>query len=185
MALAAFKVALIALLAANAIVYALSGTLSEALDAIAWFALLLLFEFELKFTAWMTRPAVSASVRLARGCAALFIAAAAAGYVLERAWLDAINTGLWIGVVALLELEVRRPDIVVAKRSVVFGLSALLYGGLCVVVLAWAWRGEWFDAYDALLWLVAFATIELGLLRREAAGPSRSAERPAEVGDKA
>jgi hypothetical protein len=27
--------------------------------------------------------------------------------------------------------------------------------------LLWAWRGEWFDAYDALLWLVAFAAIEM------------------------
>jgi hypothetical protein len=30
-----------------------------------------------------------------------------------------------------------------------------------VLVGAWAWRGEWFDAYDALLWLAAFVLIEL------------------------
>lgn len=183
-AFAAFKLALIALLAANAIVYASSGTLSEAFDSIAWFTLFLLFELELRFTAWMTRRHVSTSVHLVRAGAALFIAAAAAGYVLERAWLDALSAGLWIGVVALLELEVRRPDIVAAKRNGFVCVAALLYGGLCAVVLVWAWRGEWFDAYDGLLWLIAFATIELGLQRRERAGSPRSAEGAAELGDK-
>jgi hypothetical protein len=31
-------------------------------------------------------------------------------------------------------------------------------------VLAWLWQGDWFDAYDAALWLVAFAMIELNVL---------------------
>jgi hypothetical protein len=43
----------------------------------------------------------------------------------------------------------------------------------------WAGRGEWFDAYDAMLWLVAFATIEINVLR------IASGERLAEFGDKA
>jgi hypothetical protein len=33
-------------------------------------------------------------------------------------------------------------------------------------VFAWAWRKEWFDAYDAALWLLAFATIEMNVLRK-------------------
>jgi len=32
------------------------------------------------------------------------------------------------------------------------------------LVAAWLWRGDWFDAYDAALWLVAFATLEMDLL---------------------
>ena len=47
--------------------------------------------------------------------------------------------------------------------------AATLYTGLAVLVPIWGWRGEWFDAYDALLWLIAFATIEMDVLA--VAGP--------------
>jgi hypothetical protein len=33
------------------------------------------------------------------------------------------------------------------------------------MVLAWLWRGAWLDAYDALLWLIAFMVIEINILR--------------------
>ena len=33
-----------------------------------------------------------------------------------------------------------------------------------VCVAAWLWRGEWFEAYDAALWLIAFATLEMDVL---------------------
>ena len=32
------------------------------------------------------------------------------------------------------------------------------------LVAAWLWRGEWFEAYDAALWLIAFATLEMDVL---------------------
>jgi hypothetical protein len=54
---------------------------------------------------------------------------------------------------------------VAAHRARFTAIAALLYCGLGVPVLVWAGRGEWFDAYDALLWLVAFATIEIDLFR--------------------
>ncbi len=50
--------------------------------------------------------------------------------------------------------------------------AALLYGGLAVMVGAWAWHGEWFDAYDALLWLIAFLVIEMDVLRMPATATS-------------
>jgi hypothetical protein len=31
-------------------------------------------------------------------------------------------------------------------------------------VAAWLWRGDWFYAYDAALWLTAFATLEIDVL---------------------
>ena len=36
---------------------------------------------------------------------------------------------------------------------------------LLELVVVWAWRGEWFDAYDAMLWLGAFAMIEMDVLQ--------------------
>jgi hypothetical protein len=96
--------------------------------------------------------------------AAAALAAAAAGYVRGKEWLDAINIGLWIGVVALLEIEVRRPDAVMRYRGGFLAVTTVLYAGLVGLVLAWLLRGEWFDAYDAALWLAAFATLEMDLL---------------------
>ena len=88
------------------------------------------------------------------------------GYTLEENVLDAVNSVLWIAVVILLEAEVRFPERVSKARHAFAATAALLYGGLAVLVVLWAVNGLWFDAYDALLWLIAFATIELEYHRK-------------------
>ena len=92
------------------------------------------------------------------------------GYIIEGDALDALNTGLWIAVVCLLEFEVRRPQAVARARMAFVGFAGVIYGGLALLVFVWAWRGEWLDAYDALLWLIAFAAIEMDML-----APARAA----------
>lgn len=160
-----FKAAVIALLVCNTAIFLATGTASEALDAAAWLVLLASFELE---TGWGGRmreapgPAILRGVRLA---AAVAILAAAIGYVRGAEWLDAVNIGLWIAVVVLLEIEIRRPRAVAARRTWFAAVTTLLYAGLGVNVLVWAGRGDWFDAYDALLWLVAFATIEIDVFK--------------------
>ena len=47
--------------------------------------------------------------RRLRLVAAAAVLAAAAGYVREREWLDAINAGLWIAIVIMFEWQVRFP----------------------------------------------------------------------------
>ncbi len=80
-------------------------------------------------------------------------------------WLDAANIGLWILVVVLLECELRLP-VLVARRPRLFTRSALLlYAGIAALIPLWALRGEWFDTYDAVLWLVAFVLIEMDALK--------------------
>jgi hypothetical protein len=101
-----------------------------------------------------------AAVHGVRFAALAAVGAAAAGFLYNWEWLDAVNSGLWIAVVGLLELEIRRPATVAVHRARFTAAAATLYSGLGALVLVWLWRGEWFDAYDAALWLVAFATIE-------------------------
>jgi len=181
-----FKLAVFLLLAANAVIYTGSGTANEALDSAAWFVLLVLFEVETAFGAVMQNRGAAFVIRLIRLLAALAIAAAALGYLRDGEWLDAINAMLWIGVVALLEFEVRRPRTALVHRAAFLAVAAALYSALAAVVLAWAWQGKWFDAYDALLWLVAFVAIELNVQktsRREStSAPLR--ESLAEIVDK-
>lgn len=156
-----FKAAVIALLVCNTAVFFATGTATEALDAAAWLVLLASFELE---TGWGNRFRESPGPTILRGVrlgAAFAIVAAAIGYIRGGEWLDAVNVGLWIAVVALLEFEIRRPQAVAPHRAWFAAVATLLYCGLGVMVLVWAGRGEWFDAYDALLWLVAFVTIEI------------------------
>jgi len=160
-----FKAAVFALLVGNTAILLTAGTASEALDAAAWLVLLASFELETGYGGRFRAGRMAAILRGARLVAAAAIVVAAIGYVRGEEWLDAINLGLWIAVVALLEFEVRRPDAVAAHRARFTAVATLLYCGLGVPVLVWAGRGEWFDAYDALLWLVAFATIEIGLFK--------------------
>jgi hypothetical protein len=160
-----FKAALFAALAWNTAAYVHSGTPSEALDSAAWLALLVLFELETDFGNRFRGNATATAIRAARLAAAAAVCAAAAGYVLDEEWPDAVNTALWIGVVALLEIQVRARGAAVARRAWFAAATATLYAGLGALVMMWAWRGEWFDAYDALLWLVALVVIELNVLR--------------------
>jgi hypothetical protein len=160
-----FKAGLFALLAVNTAAYVARGTASEALDALAWLALLVLYELETDF-GWGARGGFAArAVRGLRLIAALAVVAAAAGYIREREWLDAINAGLWITIVVMFEWQVRFPATAGRRRWAVKTSAAALYAGLTAVVAIWLWRGEWMDAYDALLWLAALVVIELNILR--------------------
>ena len=187
------KAAVFALLVLNAGIYLAFGTFSDGLDSIAWLTLLALFELETGRKKLGRTPFLSNTHSVVRGgkeasekvcvpfstvavvhairliCVAA-IGIAAAGYLYNSEWLDAANSGLWIAVVALLEVGVRRPAAVAAQRARFTAAAATLYAGLLAVVLAWLWRGEWFDAYDAALWLMGFATIEMNVLRARKAG---------------
>lgn len=159
-----FKTAVFFLLALNVAQFLLYGTFSEALDSAAWIVLLALFELE---TAHGERRNGTPALWIhgTRLAAAAAVLAAAVGYLREGEWLDAANAWLWIAVVVLLELEVRRPHAVERRRTAFVAAAAGLYTALAALVLVWAWRGEWLDAYDALLWLVAFVMIEINVLQ--------------------
>lgn len=163
---AAVKPALFALLAVNATIYATTGRLSEGVDALAWFALLALFEIETRCPRWTRIARNAVLLDLLRLAAAAGIAVAAVAFVREAEWLDAANAWLWIAVAAVLELEVRAPLFVARHRRLTTRASVALYAALGAVALAWFAQGEWLDGYDAVLWIAAFALIELDLLRR-------------------
>lgn len=171
-ALRLLRPALFALLGANAAVYAADGRFSEGLDALAWYLLLVLFALEAHGAAWIRRPRVARALGLLRALAAIAVVAAAAAYVQEGEWLDAANALLWIGIVLVLELEVRAPAAAAGLRGSLALGSLLLYAGLAAVALTWLLRGAWFDGYDALLWIAAFALIEIELFRDKAKGVS-------------
>ncbi len=159
-------VTLIALLACNTIYYIVAGRVSQALDSVAWYALLILFLLETLRTRPLTTRAQTFNHAL-RLVATLAIAASAVLYVREHEWLDATNLFLWIAVVALLEIEIRRPAAVAAHRKAYTLTAALLYAALAILVMVWLARGKWMDAWDAALWLTAFGLLEMDVLRKD------------------
>ena len=156
-----FKAVLFALLVVDTAYFVIAGSTSKAIDSAAWLALLALYDAELRFGASLSRRSYRHTLRAARLAAAAGVIAATIGYVFEDNVLDAANSVLWIAVVVLLEVEFRFPQTVARARTAFAAAAVILYGGLGVLVLIWALRAEWLDAYDALLWLVAFAVIEL------------------------
>jgi hypothetical protein len=159
------KAVIFALLTCNAAIYLFTGTLRQALDATAWLTLLALFTLETGFPERMRGRHTSMIVRGTRLAAAAAVCTAAIGYAYKNEWLDAVNTCIWIAVVALLEIEVRYPLGVARYRKWYAATAVTLYTGLAALVLMWTWRREWFDAYDAVLWLAAFAMIDMDVLR--------------------
>lgn len=151
---------LVALLAGNTVYFAVSGTATKALDAAAWLVLLLLFLAETHLRQRLQTPRARLVIRMLRLAAGAVIAAAV-GYIVEGNRLDAINSAVWIAVVVLLEMELRWPAAVARARGAFAATAMFLYGSLAVLVMLWMARGDWFDAYDAALWLIAFATVEV------------------------
>ena len=159
------KAAIFALLIWNTASYLFGGALSKAIDAAAWLILLSLFELEAGLGARLRGQRAAMAIRYSRLAAAGAVGVAAIRYFFEGEWLDVINTVLWITVVVLLEFEMRYPRAVARRHGWFTTTAVVLYTGLAILVPLWAWRGEWFDAYDALLWLAAFAMIEMEVLR--------------------
>jgi hypothetical protein len=168
------------LLAADIVLYARYGRATELVDTAAWFVLLLLFEWETGGWRMPTRARVV--VHVLRVLAGLAVALAVAGYAWEREWLDFANESVWLAVVVLLEVEVRVPREARELHRWRRWITTLLYAALVAFMLVWLADGlvgdepshALLDAADALLWLVAFATIELNVF---GLGPGRNAKR--------
>ncbi|MDZ7643479.1 MAG: hypothetical protein U5K76_04140 [Woeseiaceae bacterium] len=92
-----------------------------------------------------------------------------AGYreIVRLAWVDVINSGVWLGVVALLEVDVQ-----LQSRDRLHGLvlkvsnaaKYVLYSILFLAAVYWGVKGDFVDFWDAFLWLVAFVFIEMNVI---------------------
>lgn len=154
--------ALFVLLCLDAALFLFRREWNDGLDALAWILLLLLYRMEphplIKERGWRQ------GLRGLRAILLGVVAMAEFSYVLEGAWLDVAYAVEWLLVIALFEIETRYP-LWVKERNAVFRFSGgLLFLGMCLVVGVWLIRGQWFNAYDALLWSLAFLVMDLELL---------------------
>ncbi len=87
--------------------------------------------------------------------------------ILRLAWVDVINAGVWLGVVAVLELDVQlqsrnRLEGWIQRTS--NAAKYVMYSILLLAAIYWGVKGDFVDFWDAFLWLVAFVFIELNVL---------------------
>ena len=88
------------------------------------------------------------------------------------AWVDVINSAVWLLVVLLLEIDVRLQEhgrfegVALATSN---AAKVVLYSLLLLAAIYWGLKGDFVDFWDAFLWLVAFVFIELNIFewRRE------------------
>jgi len=156
-----FKLAIVVLLTVNVVIYAVADTLTSAVDALTWLMLLVLYELE-------ANGAIPMAENTLHGIRSVLIAVIAlvfVSYVHEKEWLDVVNSALWFVLIALLELEVRRPDKVYKYRQSYWLATVTVFAGLIAMVIAWAWQSAWLDVYDAALWIVAFGSIEVDIFQ--------------------
>ena len=86
--------------------------------------------------------------------------------VVRLAWVDVINSAVWLLVVLVLEIDVR-----LQERNRFEGLAlrasnvskVVLYTTLLLAAIYWGLKGDFVDFWDAFLWLVAFVFIELNV----------------------
>lgn len=86
----------------------------------------------------------------------------------ELAWIDVINAGAWLGVVVILEVDVwfQLKGLLEGMLLKVSKLiKAILYSSLLGCAVLWGFLGGFLDFWDAFLWLVAFAFIEMNLFQ--------------------
>lgn len=84
------------------------------------------------------------------------------------AWVDAINSITWIIVVLVLEVDVwlqLREGFYDTYRLFSKILKGVLYSILFAAATYWGILGDFLDFWDAFMWLVAFAFIELNIFQ--------------------
>jgi hypothetical protein len=86
--------------------------------------------------------------------------------ITRLAWVDVINSGVWLVVVMVLELDVffqekNKLEGLILRVSNVSKFA--LYSLLLLAAIYWGVKGDFVDFWDAFLWLVAFVFIELNV----------------------
>jgi len=86
--------------------------------------------------------------------------------IIALAWVDVINSAVWLLVVIVLEIDVRLQERQRYEGAMLYasnGIKFVLYALLFCAAIYWGINGDFVDFWDAFLWLVAFVFIELNV----------------------
>jgi hypothetical protein len=165
-----FKWTVFGLLGINMVLFFIHQTAIEGIESLAWLVLLLLFEWE---TSQLDQPYISSvekwSIHIGRILAYILIIYSAyeyttSTYIQENGPTDMYNAATWLLIVFLLEYDVYFPRAYKKWEWHIRNIfKTILYVALFLIALWWWIDGEFFDFYDALLWIICFFFIELNI----------------------
>ena len=98
--------------------------------------------------------------------------------IIRLAWVDVINSTVWLLVVLVLEIDVRLQERSLLEGPVLTASKAVkivLYSILFLAAVYWGFEGDFVDFWDAFLWLVAFVFIEMNIFEWRAAEHAEAA----------
>lgn len=156
-------VIILVLLLINALAFIASGEVNDGIDGLGWLWLLLVYflKAEQRGLAFVEHRLVgwlNSGVLLA-------IVFAELSFIVEESWLDVCYSLQWLAVIALFEWESRFPVSVILQPRLFRALGAGIFITMMILIGLWMLRGDWLNAYDAVLWSLAFVLIELQLLK--------------------
>ena len=94
------------------------------------------------------------------------------------AWVDVINSAVWLLVVLVLEIDVRLQEhgrLEGLALTVSNATKFVLYSVLLLAAIYWGIKGDFVDFWDAFLLLVAFVFIEMNIFEWRAAEHAEAA----------
>jgi hypothetical protein len=164
-----FKYTLYALLAFNVYLFLRHETLTEALDSFGWIILLATFEFESSTlkeaysSNWEKYGLLAAQV-VGYGIA-LHVTV---HYALHGEWLDLANGVVWLLVCAAIGYDMYAPGVYGGwEWRIRNAIKIALYSALVGIAIWWGIQGDVLDFYDAVLWILCFAVVELNIFHFE------------------
>lgn len=124
-------------------------------------------EYEL-ITADNCQSLFSASPLYVHGLESIYADAETFSLANKLAWIDNFNAGTWLLICLVLEIDVRLEikDKLVGKTLIFSKIAKfILYSILLACAIFWGIDGSFIDFWDAFLWILAFALIELNLFK--------------------
>jgi hypothetical protein len=150
------------LLTINAMFYALIDSFINTLDAFAWLGFLLSCELE---TATYVSPFREETLQKIRNGLIILIVLLTFAYLFTGDLLGLLDSILWLGLVALLEFEIRAPQMMLENKKKYWLASLGVFSGLLIMLGIYAWNGSFLDAYNQFLWIFAFTLVEVDIFK--------------------
>ncbi|MGD9969769.1 MAG: hypothetical protein AB7S65_04880 [Sulfuricurvum sp.] len=149
-----FKWLVFTFLLVDALLFALKGAPTQLMDSAAWLTLLGIFE-------WRTQSGIESiecepfAVRILQSVAYLIVGYSCFGYWRETAWLSFANALVWIFLVMTFEFAY-----LIRHGGVLRATKAVIYTALVAAAVIWGVQRDYLECFDAMMWIVAFVTIE-------------------------
>lgn len=163
------KYTIFGVLVIDMLIYLWGSTLNEALDSVGWLLLLGTFEYESAslehdYDSPWEKYALMAMQTLGYGITLKVTIT----YGLHHEWLDLANSFLWLMVCATIAYDIYAPgEFGSGEWRLRNAIKMALYMALVACAVTWGVEGEWLDFFDACLWIVCFAVVELNIFEFE------------------